>query len=57
VRNVPAVAVWGALIVLMVAIGIATAFVGLIVAMPVVGHATWHAYRALIAPLPPRTAS
>jgi uncharacterized membrane protein len=57
VRNVPAMAVWGALIVLMVAIGIATAFVGLIVAMPVVGHATWHAYRALIAPLPPRTAS
>ena len=53
VRNVPAMLVWGALIVLMVAIGIATAFIGLIVTMPVVGHATWHAYRALIAPLPP----
>ena len=53
VRNVPAMLVWGALIVLMVAIGIATAFLGLIVTMPVVGHATWHAYRALIAPLPP----
>jgi uncharacterized membrane protein len=52
VRNVPAMLVWGALIVLMVAIGIATAFLGLIVTMPVVGHATWHAYRALIAPLP-----
>jgi uncharacterized membrane protein len=52
VRNVPAMLVWGALIVAMVAIGIATAFLGLIVTMPVVGHATWHAYRALIEPLP-----
>jgi uncharacterized membrane protein len=40
--------VWGALIALLTAIGFATAFIGLIVLMPLVGHATWHAYRALI---------
>ncbi len=50
VRNVPAMLVWGALIVLLTAIGIATALVGLVVTMPLVGHATWHAYRALIEP-------
>jgi len=28
--------------------GMALAFVGLIVALPVAGHAAWHAYRAVI---------
>ena len=42
--------VWAALIALLTAIGIATAFIGLIFLMPLVGHATWHAYRALIEP-------
>ena len=27
-----------------------TAFVGLVVTMPILGHATWHAYRAMIPP-------
>jgi uncharacterized membrane protein len=45
--------VWGALIVGLVLIGLATAFIGLIVTMPLVGHATWHAYRALIEPRAP----
>ena len=40
-------------VVLLTAIGIATAFIGLIITMPLVGHATWHAYRALIAPRQP----
>jgi uncharacterized membrane protein len=53
VRNIPTMMVWGALIVGLVLIGLATAFIGLIVTMPLVGHATWHAYRALIEPLPP----
>ena len=48
VRNLPMMLVWGALIALLTAIGFATAFIGLIVLMPLVGHATWHAYRALI---------
>ena len=49
-RNLPMMLLWGCLIVLLTAIGVATAFVGLIVTMPLVGHATWHAYRALIEP-------
>ncbi|MDK9704898.1 MAG: DUF2189 domain-containing protein [Sulfuritalea sp.] len=48
VRNLPMMLIWGALIVLLTALGIALAFVGLIITMPLVGHATWHAYRALI---------
>ena len=52
IRNFPTLLLWGVLIALMVAIGIATAFIGLIVTMPIVGHASWHAYRALIEPLP-----
>lgn len=35
---------WAALIVLVVGAGFATLFAGLLVAVPVVGHATWHAY-------------
>ena len=38
-------AVWAALIVALTGIGLATALVGLVVTMPVIGHATWHAYR------------
>ena len=48
VANVPAMIVWGLLIVLLTAAGFAIWFVGLIVAVPVIGHATWHAYRDLV---------
>jgi uncharacterized membrane protein len=43
-RNKTAMLVWVGLIVLGVIIGIATAFVGLAVVIPVLGHAAWHAY-------------
>jgi uncharacterized membrane protein len=46
--NVPAMIVWGAIIVVLVAGGFALFFVGLAIVVPVIGHATWHAYRALI---------
>jgi len=39
---------WGWLIALLTAFGLATLFVGLIVTFPLVGHATWHAYRSLV---------
>ncbi len=39
---------WAALIVLLVAAGFATLFLGLLVAVPVVGHATWHAYVEIV---------
>jgi uncharacterized membrane protein len=46
--NVPAMIVWGAIIVALTAAGFALFFAGLVVAVPVIGHATWHAYRALV---------
>jgi uncharacterized membrane protein len=46
--NVPAMIVWGLAIFALVALGFALFFVGLTVAVPVIGHATWHAYRALV---------
>jgi uncharacterized membrane protein len=39
---------WAALIVLIVGLGFATLFVGLVIAVPLIGHATWHAYQALV---------
>ena len=47
-RNKPAMLVWIGLILLAVIIGFATAGVGLVVTMPVIGHATWHAYKDTI---------
>jgi uncharacterized membrane protein len=47
-RNKRVVCTWAALIGVCVVVGFATAFVGFIVLMPLVGHATWHAYRATI---------
>ena len=41
-------AVWAALIVLFTGAGLVTAYLGLVVALPLIGHATWHAYRDLV---------
>ena len=46
--NLPAMFVWGALLVGLVALGFATLLVGMIWIAPLLGHATWHAYRDLI---------
>ena len=40
---------WAWLIALLIGFGLVTLFVGLIVTFPLVGHATWHAFRAVIA--------
>lgn len=47
-RNKCVMALWAALIVLGVLIGFATAFLGMVVILPLIGHATWHAYRETI---------
>lgn len=44
------VALWGLIVAVLLAAGIATFFVGLVIVMPVLGHATWHLYRKLIVP-------
>ena len=39
---------WAGLIVLIVGAGLATFYLGLFIAIPLVGHASWHAYRDLV---------
>jgi uncharacterized membrane protein len=50
VRNIPAMLLWAVLIVVLTMIGFATLFIGLIITAPLIGHATWHAYRHLVEP-------
>lgn len=49
-RNLPAMFVWSILIVAVTAVGFLTMLLGMIVVAPLLGHATWHAYRDLIEP-------
>jgi len=46
--NLPAMLVWAGLIVGLTAIGFLTLLVGMVVVAPLLGYATWHAYRDLI---------
>ena len=39
---------WAALIVIFTGIGLITFYLGLAIALPLIGHATWHAYRDLV---------
>ena len=48
ISNPKPMALWAALIACFMALGIATLFVGLVVAFPLIGHATWHAFRDLV---------
>lgn len=48
IRNFSALSLWAGVIVILTALGFATLFIGLIVTMPIIGHATWHAYRDLV---------
>ncbi len=41
---------WAAIIVLLTAVGLATWNLGLVLTMPLIGHATWHAYREVVVP-------
>lgn len=43
-------ALWAALIMLLVLVAFLPAMLGLIVVIPVLGHASWHAYRAVVDP-------
>jgi uncharacterized membrane protein len=46
-KNLPAMALWAALIAAITAMGFVLLFAGLAVAFPLIGHASWHAYREL----------
>jgi uncharacterized membrane protein len=47
--NFIALTVWALLIVVLVGAGFASLFLGLVIVVPLIGHATWHAYRDLVA--------
>lgn len=46
--NLEAMVLWGMMIVGLTLLGFATLLVGLVFVMPMLGHATWHAYRDLV---------
>ena len=46
--NIPAMLVWAGLIVCVTAVGFLTLLIGMVVVAPLLGHATWHAYRDLV---------
>lgn len=51
IANPVPVALWGLIIAALLVIGTIPIFAGLAVVMPVLGHATWHFYRKLVAPV------
>lgn len=51
-ENPAAMFVWGALITALVAVSLWFWGIGLLLAGPVLGHASWHAYRAAVASVP-----
>jgi uncharacterized membrane protein len=46
--NLPAMLLWGLIIATVIGAGFALWFVGLVVAVPVIGHGAWHAYRDIV---------
>ncbi len=47
-QNRNAMILWAAIIVIFTGIGLATAGIGLIITLPLIGHATWHAYKQVM---------
>lgn len=51
-RNFPAMALWALVIVVFTAVGFLTFKLGLVLVVPLIGHASWHVYRDCVAPQP-----
>lgn len=47
-NNAAVMIAWGAIVTLLWALCVTTAFLGLVIVFPLLGHATWHAYRAIV---------
>jgi uncharacterized membrane protein len=47
-RDLPAMLVWAAIITVLVGLGFVTYLVGMVIIFPLLGHATWHAYKDLV---------
>lgn len=48
---------WAAVIVMLLAVSSLPYFLGLLVTLPVLGHATWHLYRRIVVPIEPSDAA
>lgn len=48
--DLPVMIVWGAICVILVALGFVTFLLGMVVIFPLLGHATWYAYLDLVPP-------
>jgi uncharacterized membrane protein len=48
IQNKGVMLLWAALIGSLMLIGFLTAYIGLVVVLPLIGHATWHAYRETV---------
>jgi uncharacterized membrane protein len=46
-NNLPVMLTWGVITLLLFLIGLGTGMLGLIIVFPLLGHATWHAYKAI----------
>jgi uncharacterized membrane protein len=46
-NNRPVMLTWGAIVLTLFLASLATGLLGLVIAFPVLGHGTWHAYRAI----------
>jgi uncharacterized membrane protein len=46
-RNLPVMLTWGAITLGLFLASLVTGLLGLIVVFPLLGHATWHAYKAV----------
>lgn len=49
-NNLTPLVAWGAIVIVLFAICVATGLLGMIIIFPLLGHATWHAYRAVAGP-------
>jgi uncharacterized membrane protein len=49
-NNLPTMIAWGAMVLVLFAACVVTGLVGMIIIFPLLGHATWHAYRAVARP-------
>jgi uncharacterized membrane protein len=49
-NNLHPMIAWGAMVLVLFAVCIATGLFGMIVIFPLLGHATWHAYKAIARP-------
>jgi len=46
-NNLPVMLMWGAIVLALFLVSVATGLLGLVIIFPLLGHATWHSYRAI----------